>query len=353
MLAGHAGSSAPDIPTLLSPRDPNIHLDSAGRCLDACRGVTRCLGHWNCGESSVRPTWQSCLLNLQFQPGCIFVFLIISANTVGMNHRLQAAGFAPPPPPCCESVLAGSRAAGGRGWDTEGTQRGHVGDAVPGQHQPPLSPPSHIHRVQEASPLTLPFPPVFRRATATFQSRGTPAASPQHPCPMAVCTLGFGYLRPPTAPGPKHGAAPLVTACWEPLALLQGPFANVNAFLSLESSADDLPERISHASPKIMPFAFPALETKRSPACRRHARSAARRCAGSRAGLSPARVGSPGAHCSLHTAPAAPAATSCIANAAGEVPSGHWLPPCPAPPWGPRVPVPHPRGLPLLCLGWG
>lgn len=51
-------------------------------------------------------------------------------------------------------------------------------------------------------------------------------------------------------------------ACWEFLALLQGPFANVNAFLALESSSADLPEHISHASPKIMPFAFPGVQAE-------------------------------------------------------------------------------------------
>lgn len=67
--------------------------------------------------------------------------------------------------------------------------------------------------------------------------------------------------------------------------MLQGPFANVNAFLALESSSADLPEHISHASPKIMPFAFPGVQAEAEPgvpaACKESSELAVPGCGGS------------------------------------------------------------------------
>lgn len=65
--------------------------------------------------------------------------------------------------------------------------------------------------------------------------------------------------------------------------MLQGPFANVNVFLALESSSADLPEHISHASPKIMPFAFAGVQAEAEPgvpAARRESSEPAVRAAG-------------------------------------------------------------------------
>lgn len=137
-----------------------------------------------------------------------------------MNHWLQAAGFAPPSPFAANPSWLGAGLLGqglGHRGDTEGTQRGHVGDAVPGHLQPPLSPPSHVHHVQELSPLTLPFPPVLRRATATFQSRGTPGASPQTPAPWLFAPRGLGTSAPCLLPAPSTEQPP-----WAPLALPAG-----------------------------------------------------------------------------------------------------------------------------------
>lgn len=155
----------------------------------------------------------------------------------------------------------GNGMVGAEGW--EWTRWAHSPMSVP--------PPGCDHRTREPS-LS---PPLHSRVVPKHHPN--PRALPEHPQstagpqpPVPIHTLGgFAPLHPDcsrsTAPEPPVTVG---FACWEPLALLQGPLANVNAFFSLESSLDDLPEQISHASPKIMPFAFPALEKKRSPLCR-------------------------------------------------------------------------------------
>lgn len=173
-----------------------------------------------------------------------------------MNHELRVSPLLSP-----KSILR-EWDGGKGGWDTEETRRGHSTVSVP--------PPGCDHRTREPSC----FPPLHSRIVPKHHPN--PRALPEHPQSTAGLQPavpihnpgGFAPLHPKcyrsTAPKPPVTVG---FACWEPLALLQGPLANVNAFFSLESSLDDLPEQISHASPKIMPFAFPALEKKHSQSC--------------------------------------------------------------------------------------
>lgn len=171
-----------------------------------------------------------------------------------MNHRLQASvlGFFSPSF-LCESIKWG------RGAGAEKELR-PGGDPVRSKSKPiplhlcALSMPA---RSQRSLPLRL--PPPFQPASVALlpgdvSFPGHSQTIPQTSGPVPSLSASQGLYIPTSG-----------FACWECFALLQGPFANVNVFLSLESSSADLPEHISHASPKIMPFAFPGVQAEAEP----------------------------------------------------------------------------------------
>lgn len=123
--------------------------------------------------------------------GYIFVFLIISANIVSMNHRLQAAGlgflvvfFPPHPSPQIHHVRK-------RGWHKKGPQtRG--ADPVPGKTKLiPFAPLCSVDPSQE--PVV---PPTLIASTVSSHQQNTPAQGlflsrpfpNEWTCPIPVCT---------------------------------------------------------------------------------------------------------------------------------------------------------------------
>lgn len=187
-----------------------------------------------------------------------------------MNHRLQASGFFSHP-------FCANPSCGGEGlMEKRSSDPGEI-LSQPSRNPSPctsvLSIPARSKRPSHSDCLHHFTPAVcnitaqehlFPRTLLNHSQTAGPVPSLSASQDLYISTSGF--------------------ACREFLALLQGPFANVNAFLALESSSVDLPEHISHASPKIMPFAFSGVQAEAEPcvpaACRESGESAVPGCGG-------------------------------------------------------------------------